>query len=99
MDHSHHSQHHHPQPGEKAKSLANATEAHLAGKTLHAHDQAMPPEHAGHHGEPGHDHHAMMIGDFKKRFWVSLLLSLPVILISPMVQHILGYSLQVPYQM
>ncbi|GAB3179552.1 hypothetical protein GCM10027291_45940 [Telluribacter humicola] len=39
----------------------------------------------------------MMIQDFKKRFWVSLVLSVPVILLSPMVQHILGFTLDVPY--
>nr|WP_255481134.1 copper-translocating P-type ATPase [Pontibacter sp. Tf4] len=41
----------------------------------------------------------MMIEDFKKRFWVSLVLAVPVILLSPMVQHILGFSLDVPYAM
>nr|WP_231583594.1 copper-translocating P-type ATPase [Rufibacter radiotolerans] len=41
----------------------------------------------------------MMIADFRKRFWVSLVLSLPVIVISPMVQDILGYRLDVPYHM
>nr|WP_227006391.1 copper-translocating P-type ATPase [Rufibacter latericius] len=56
----------------------------------------MPP--AG-HGEHGHDHHAMMIDDFRKRFWISLLLSIPVIIISPMVQDILGYQLDIPYAM
>jgi Cu2+-exporting ATPase len=80
MDHSPHSDHSHLHPpgGENARKLANQTEAHLAERTLHGHDRAVPLGHAG-HGEPGHDHHAMMIDDFKKRFWVSLLLSIPVI--------------------
>jgi Cu2+-exporting ATPase len=85
--------HHHPHPGKKAKKQ---TEDHLSEKTLHGHDQAMPANHEGHGGP---DHHAMMIADFQKRFWVSLLLSIPVIVISPMVQHILGYTLQVPYHL
>nr|WP_243409400.1 copper-translocating P-type ATPase [Pontibacter virosus] len=51
------------------------------------------------HGEHGHDHHRMMIADFRKRFWISLVLSIPVILLSHMVQNILGYSLQVPYSL
>ncbi|MDX5483001.1 MAG: cadmium-translocating P-type ATPase [Hymenobacteraceae bacterium] len=41
----------------------------------------------------------MMIEDFKKRFWVSLVLSIPVVILSPMVQHILGFTLEVPYGM
>nr|WP_230679887.1 copper-translocating P-type ATPase [Pontibacter sp. 172403-2] len=57
-------------------------------------------EHVGHGGHgSGHDHHRMMIDDFRKRFWVSLVLSVPVIILSPMVQNILGYSLHVPYSL
>ncbi|RYZ16220.1 MAG: heavy metal translocating P-type ATPase, partial [Sphingobacteriales bacterium] len=39
----------------------------------------------------------MMIADFQKRFWISLVLSVPVVVLSPMVQEILGYRLDVPY--
>lgn len=39
-----------------------------------------------------HDHHRMMIQDFKKRLWVSLILTLPVLLLSPMIQSGLGVS-------
>ena len=28
-------------------------------------------------GMDGHDHHKMMIEDFKKRFWVSLVITVP----------------------
>ncbi len=34
----------------------------------------------------GHDHGAM-IGDFKKRFFVVLVLTVPIILLSPMIQQ------------
>lgn len=37
-----------------------------------------------------HDHHKMMIEDFKKRFWVSLVLTIPVLLLSPMIQTWIG---------
>ena len=49
--------------------------------------------HGGHHpahGEHGHDHHRMMIEDFKRRFWVSTALTIPVLLLSPMIQSWLG---------
>ncbi|MBO9152317.1 cadmium-translocating P-type ATPase [Chitinophaga sp. MAH-28] len=39
------------------------------------------------HGAAGHDHHAMMTGDFRKRFYVTLILTVPVLLLSPMIQH------------
>ncbi|MDX1408909.1 MAG: HAD-IC family P-type ATPase, partial [Saprospiraceae bacterium] len=58
-------------------------------------------EHTGHemddnppHGHAGHDHHRMMIEDFKKRFWVSLVLAVPILVLSPMIQHWAGFSLQ-----
>lgn len=39
-----------------------------------------------------HDHHAMMIADFRKRFYVVLVLTVPVMLLSKMIQHWLGFS-------
>ncbi len=33
------------------------------------------------------DHHDMMVSDFRKRFWVSLILSVPILLLSPMIQQ------------
>ena len=34
----------------------------------------------------------MMIEDFKKRFWISLVLSVPVLVLSPMIQDFLGFE-------
>ena len=47
--------------------------------TAHGHDTTR--------GHMGHDHHRMMIEDFKRRFRISLILTLPVLLLSPMIQH------------
>ena len=38
----------------------------------------------------GHDHHKMMIDDFKKRFWVVLVLTIPIMVISTMIQQFIG---------
>lgn len=38
------------------------------------------------HTEDHHDHHAMMVNDFKKRFYISLVLTIPILLLSPMIQ-------------
>ena len=43
-----------------------------------------------HHSHGGHDHHAMMIADFRKRFWVVLILTVPLMALSPTIQHWLG---------
>ncbi len=93
-DHLHH---HHGKPAGKTPSQVRAdTEGlkdHLAQKTEHAHEAAMKHTDGGHgghgagHGEVGHDHHRMMIADFRKRFWVSLILTFPILLLAPMIQH------------
>jgi P-type Cu2+ transporter len=54
----------------------------------HQHGSVMSMEHEGHGMK--HDHHAMMIADFRKRFWVALVLTLPLTALSPTVQHWLG---------
>jgi Cu2+-exporting ATPase len=45
--------------------------------------------HANDHGGHG-DHHRHMVEDFKRRFWVSLILSLPIVALAPMIQEWLG---------
>jgi Cu2+-exporting ATPase len=39
-----------------------------------------------------HSHHAHMVADFKRRFWISLALTPPVVLLSPMIQGWLGVA-------
>ena len=39
------------------------------------------------------EHHRMMIADFRRRFWISLAVTVPVLLLSPMIQNILGYEI------
>ena len=38
----------------------------------------------------GHGHHAHMVADYRKRFWVSLAVTVPILILSPMVQGLLG---------
>ncbi|MEP7376119.1 MAG: copper-translocating P-type ATPase [Chitinophagaceae bacterium] len=47
-------------------------------------------------GHAGHDHHAMMIDDFKKRFYVVLILTIPIMLLSKMIQHWLNIHISFP---
>ena len=47
-------------------------------------------------GKEGHDHHQMMIADFKKRFWVTLVLTIPILVFSPMIQTFFGYEFLLP---
>jgi len=61
-----------------------------AAKDKHADHKQMQHQHGDENppmGHEGHDHHTMMIGDFKKRFYVVLILTIPIMLLSEMIQH------------
>ena len=81
MEHQHNS----PQPT-AALPKNSAHQGHMPGM-----DHGNPS-----HGASGHDHHRMMIADFKKRLWISLAITVPVLLLSPMIQMILGFSFTFP---
>ena len=58
-------------------------------------------DHSGHDGNApmgmaGHDHHKMMVKDFRKRFWVSLIITIPILFFSPMIQDFFGYEYLLP---
>lgn len=51
-------------------------------------------DHQHSHNHHDHsEHHAHMIEDFKQRFWISLALSIPVFVLAPMIQSLLGFEL------
>jgi Cu2+-exporting ATPase len=52
------------------------------------------PQKSAPHGHEGHDHHKMMIEDYKKRFWIALALTIPILVLSPMIQRWLGVDWQ-----
>jgi cation transport ATPase len=45
-------------------------------------------EHSKQHHQ--HDHHAHMAADFRKRFWISLVLTMPIVVLSPLLQSLVG---------
>jgi Cu2+-exporting ATPase len=69
------------------------TMPHAADVPGRGHDQHGTTGHAG-HGEPGaHDRHAgHSVAMFGDKFWITLLLSIPTLLWSGMVQHMFGFS-------
>jgi P-type Cu2+ transporter len=66
---------------------------HAANMPGGGHDQHGTTGHAG-HGEPAaHDRHAgHSVAMFRDKFWITLLLSIPTLLWSGMVQHMFGFS-------
>src|SRR5262249_16430611 len=64
------------------------------GQNAHADMSHIAHSHMGHdmgHGHAGHGH-AAMVTDFRGRFWVSMILTMPVLALSPLVQDLLGLS-------
>jgi len=57
----------------------------------HGHQHHDHSGHGGHGGGHG-DHHEHMIEDFKKRFWISIVLTIPIAYLSEMIQILLGYE-------
>ncbi|VDG96557.1 Copper-exporting P-type ATPase B [Lysinibacillus sphaericus] len=57
-----------------------------------AHHSDTTHSEGGHSGH-GHDnHHAHMVQDFKKRFYVSLIFTIPILILSPMIQQFLNVN-------
>lgn len=88
MDHSHHHQ------NQNIKEKENNKEEHFHKSTGHDHKTttSQPGNHKNHHNDHG-AHHEDMVEDFKKRFWISLILTIPVMLLSEMIQHWLGIGI------
>jgi Cu2+-exporting ATPase len=73
----------HASPEQHAQEMSHAEHVEHAG-------------HKGHAGETGHAAHVDHTGHeamFRQRFWISLLLSIPVLLYSGMLQELLGFSM------
>src|SRR5215208_2920616 len=64
-------------------------DAQWQGSLMEHHGHAGPPGHGEHAGHGGHGDHAAR---FRDRFWLSLLLTVPVIVYSEMVQEWLGLT-------
>jgi len=58
----------------------------------HMHESRSPGASAGHdrRGREAGGHHARMVDEFRRRFWISLVLTIPVVALSPMIQHFFG---------
>lgn len=82
-DHTHHPDH---------ASHENHADADTHGQAMpHGHPHSVLDEDHQVHGHGEHAGHSTAM--FRERFWWSLILSIPVVIFSPMVAHLLGYPL------
>ncbi|MEO6289552.1 MAG: copper-translocating P-type ATPase [Ginsengibacter sp.] len=65
--------------------------------TQHQHAQLQPAHNANGKSHQGHDKHAgHHTHDFLRRFWVCIILTVPVLLLSHMIQSWMGFSIAFP---
>ena len=69
-------------------------------KASHDHNMHTPSkhkhsenEHSGHKNHDHSDHHKHMVEDFKKRFIVSIIVTIPILILSPLIQRFIGVSI------
>ncbi len=92
MEEAPHEHIHEPPHGHDASSKVQEHHAHEHNNMDHEHH-----DHGAHQGHSHHDHHAMMVRDFRKRFWISLALTVPILLLSPMIQQVLGLGVRLRF--
>ena len=64
-------------------------------KDHEAHKNKAKGNHKKHNQHDHSGHHEHMLKDFKLRFWISLGVSVPVLILSPFIQSLLGYDLKI----
>ncbi|MDG5816736.1 heavy metal translocating P-type ATPase [Chitinispirillales bacterium ANBcel5] len=59
----------------------------------HTNHESHRESHEGAHG----DYHSGMVKEFRRRFWVALIITIPILLLSPMIQQFLGLREQLRF--
>lgn len=93
-NHDHHTQQHHMQSAQEVTQHGSEHSAHAA-HTAQAHeepdhDHTSHDAHAGHSGHGGHTGHSEAM--FARPFWISLALTIPVLVYAELFQQLLGYT-------
>ena len=95
-EHNHHEQHHMEQPQAHSNHQHHHNNHSMTMESSHS-DHQMGNDH---HNQDSHDHegmdHSMHHGNFKQKFWLSLIIAIPILLISPMMGVDLPFQFQFP---
>ena len=83
-----HAEHHAPAPAGHEAHGGHDHAAHDAHANHAGHDAH--PGHGGHGGHAGHGDH---VGQFRRLFWIMLVLAVPVVAFNDMFAHLIGYPL------
>jgi Cu2+-exporting ATPase len=82
----------HNSPGGSAQN-----EGHEMGEGHHGMKEGHKKTAKGHEGHEGGNHHAHMVADFRRRFWISLGVTVPILILSPMIQAFLGIKAELRF--
>jgi Cu2+-exporting ATPase len=74
------------------------THEHMAHNHEHGKNMTHDMKHGTHGSHNHHEHHAHMVRDFRKRFWVSIIITLPVLILSPLIQGVFGIQNVIKFQ-
>ncbi|MBU4439703.1 MAG: copper-translocating P-type ATPase [Firmicutes bacterium] len=98
--HQAHNDHEHQEHRDIPRNNDEHSHSQAHGEMNHRHDPGqdisqIEKDHFHHHTPSNeehaeHDHHAMMVADFRKRFFVSLIITVPILILSPMIQMFMG---------
>ncbi|WP_085505936.1 heavy metal translocating P-type ATPase [Thalassobacillus devorans] len=87
---------HHTEDNHKEHTQEHEKGEHSATGHHEAHEEHDQHEHGGGHDHHDHDH-GDMVADFKKRFYISLILTIPILILSPMIQDFMGVDWRFPF--
>lgn len=90
MNHSHHTTEAERLKADNGQDSHNSHPVEAAGESPGDHAPSGHGGHEGHGDHSGHEHHSPAM--FKQRFFVSLILTLPILYFSPQLQSWLGYE-------
>ncbi|MFP4662719.1 MAG: HAD-IC family P-type ATPase, partial [Halanaerobiales bacterium] len=77
------------------EDLNNGKRDHNSKKHNHSDNKQKTDQNDGDSNDQNNDHeHKSMVEDFRRRFFISLFLALPILLLSPMIQSFFNYSLE-----
>ena len=72
-------------------------EKHQTGDSGHNNHDHNSHQHKDHHKNGNHDHddhHRQMAQDFRRRFWISLIITIPLLVLSSTIQKWFGYRIE-----
>src|SRR5699024_5206384 len=63
-------------------------------ETHHNHGDNNESHNHSNHEHGGHDHHGHMVTEFRNKFFIILIFTIPIVLLSPMIQSFIGVDWQ-----